>query len=134
MIASGIYSKCISNHSLFWYFRDIYFVSIDKGWIFFKLYIFCTDNSFQFEPPHLVPIQILALHSVEWCGFLCLCHYNIVDMMTAYESFWGPLFLLHLRVNPFLNFNNVFWSASVKYAVYQQFIRAYSTSLFNTIL
>lgn len=53
-----------------------------------------------------------------------LCHYR----MAIYQLFSGPLLLLLLRVNLFLNFTNVFWSGSVKYIV------RYISSLWELIL
>lgn len=125
--------KCISNNSLFWYFRDIYFVSIAKGRFFNFIYLY-WHFFFQFVLPHLVPTQILAMHAVEWRDSLWLCQYNIADVTTADRSFLGPLLLLHLRLNPFLNFTNVFWSESIKDTYIQYSISAvYMSLLYFTV-
>lgn len=71
-----------------------------------------------------MPIQISAVHAVEWSGFLWLCQCDFADVMTAYESFLEPVLLLHFKLNPFLNFTKVFWRASIKYTV--QYINSLS--------
>lgn len=90
-------------------------MSIAKGRFFNFIYFVLT--LFKVVLLYLVPMQILAMHAVEWSGSFWLSPYNTADMMTDDGSFLGPLLLLHLILNPFLNFPNVFCSAKIKYKV-----------------